>query len=63
MQVTDKYNYIRIEALALNMSAGPAPGLLPLYQWYSATNNDNCLTTNATAPQVSRQRVTLSMFL
>ena len=41
---------MRVEAVVLRPEAGPAPGRVGLYSWFSADRGDTALTTSSTIP-------------
>ena len=48
--VNAAYNFIRVEAVALSPAKPAAPGLVPLFSWYSASRKDYALTNTSTTP-------------
>jgi len=49
-QVDARYSFIQVAAVARLPSAGPAPGLVPLATWFSASRGDTALTNSTTQP-------------
>ena len=50
VQVDTRYSFIQVAAVARLPSAGPAPGLVPLATWFSASRGDTALTNSTTQP-------------
>jgi hypothetical protein len=48
--VNAAYGFIRVEAVVLSNAAPAAPGLVPLYSWYSASRHDYALTNTSLQP-------------
>ena len=46
----DSYAFTRVEGVALNASAGPAPGLVPLNLYVRSPKQEYALTVSATPP-------------
>jgi len=52
--VNAAYNFISVEAVALSPQKPAAPGLVPLFSWYSASRGDYALTNESSSPPDSQ---------
>lgn len=48
--VNAAYSFIQVEAVVLTTAAPAAPGLVPLYSWYSTSRHDYALTNTSSQP-------------